>query len=74
MPSPNFTAAADIDGFSPSVVESYGAQLFLRKHLNQLHNMFYRPENGRSTSTILDQVANDITYSIPTVCSSKQGA
>jgi hypothetical protein len=47
MPSPNFTAAADIDGFGPMVVESYGAQLFLRKHLNQLHNMFYKPENGK---------------------------
>ncbi|KAF4629171.1 hypothetical protein G7Y89_g8977 [Cudoniella acicularis] len=45
MPSPNFQAASDIDGFEATVMESYGAQLFLRKHLNQLHNMFYRPEN-----------------------------
>ena len=46
MPGPNFTAAADNDGFEPIVMESYGAQLFLRKHLNLLHNMFYTPENG----------------------------
>jgi hypothetical protein len=49
MPSPNFKAAADLDGFDAIVMESYGAQLFLRKHLNLLHNMFYRPENGKST-------------------------
>lgn len=48
MPGPNLQAAADVDGFDPLVVESYSAQLYLRKHLNQLHNMFYKPENGRS--------------------------
>jgi hypothetical protein len=53
MPSPNFTAAADLGGFEPTVVESYGAQLFLRKHLNQLHNMFYKPENGKWPSTFV---------------------
>ncbi|KAG9231951.1 hypothetical protein BJ875DRAFT_99840 [Amylocarpus encephaloides] len=46
MPVPNFKTAADIDGFDPLVVESYGAQLFLRKHLNQLHKMFYSPEDS----------------------------
>ena len=47
MPGPNLQAAADVDGFDPLVVESYSAQLYLRKHLNQLHNMFYKPENGK---------------------------
>lgn len=50
MPSPNYKAAVD-DGFGHDVIESYAAQLFLRKHLNQLHNMFYKPEgdgNGNS--------------------------
>ena len=46
MPGPNLQAASDIDGFDPFIIESYSAQLFLRKHLNQLHNMFYKPENG----------------------------
>jgi hypothetical protein len=43
MPAPNYTAAV-ADGFEPRIIESYSAQLFLRKHLNQLHNMFYKPE------------------------------
>jgi len=43
MPAPNYTAAVG-DGFEHEVIESYSAQLFLRKHLNQLHNMFYKPE------------------------------
>lgn len=56
MPAPNLHAASAEDGFDPLVMESYGAQLFLRKHLNQLHNMFYRPEehypeNGPPPST-----------------------
>ncbi|KAH8685747.1 hypothetical protein BGZ60DRAFT_365116 [Tricladium varicosporioides] len=44
MPSPNLVAANEA-GFNSTVMESYAAQLFLRKHLNQLHNMFYKPEN-----------------------------
>ncbi|CAG8951092.1 hypothetical protein HYFRA_00006490 [Hymenoscyphus fraxineus] len=43
MPSPNLGVMQQ-DGFDPIVVESYSAQLFLRKHLNLLHNMFYKPE------------------------------
>jgi hypothetical protein len=46
MPGPNLQAASDVDGFDPFVIESYAAQLYLRKHLNQLHNMFYKPDNG----------------------------
>jgi hypothetical protein len=47
MPGPNLQAASDVDGFDPFVIESYAAQLYLRKHLNQLHNMFYKPDNGK---------------------------
>lgn len=46
MPSPNLGVMQQ-DGFDPIVVESYSAQLFLRKHLNLLHNMFYKPETGK---------------------------
>jgi hypothetical protein len=46
MPTPNLQAASNVDGFDPIIIESYGAQLFLRKHLNALHNMFYRPTTG----------------------------
>ena len=44
MPSPNLQAARDIDGLSEIVLESYSAQLYLRRHLNMLHAMFYNPE------------------------------
>jgi hypothetical protein len=44
MPPPNLQAAQDIDGIDQIVLESYSAQLYLRKHLNMLHNMFYNPE------------------------------
>lgn len=48
MPGPNLQAAVDIDKFDSLVIESYAAQLHMRKHLNQLHNMFYKPVNGTS--------------------------
>jgi hypothetical protein len=44
MPAPNLQAARDIDGLSDLVLESYSAQLYLRKHLNMLHTMFYNPD------------------------------
>lgn len=43
LPNPNYTAAVQ-DGFDYRIIESYSAQLFLRRHLNQLHNMFYKPQ------------------------------
>ena len=49
MPGPNLEAARKA-GFSPIVVESYAAQLFLRKHLNDLHSMFYNPDNQSKKS------------------------
>ncbi len=46
MPGLNLQAAVDGDKFDPWVITSYAAQLSMRKHLNQLHNMFYKPVNG----------------------------
>jgi hypothetical protein len=46
MPGINFGAAVDVDKFDPWIIRSYAAQLSMRKHLNQLHNMFYKPVNG----------------------------
>lgn len=48
MPGLNLHAAVEIDAFDPWVITSYAAQLSMRKHLNQLHNMFYKPVNGAS--------------------------
>lgn len=45
MPSPNIVEAVK-DGFEEKIVSSYQGQLYLRKHLNRLHNMFYKPDNG----------------------------
>lgn len=53
MPGPNLRAASELDGFEPLVMESYSAQLFLRKHLNLLHNMFYRPLGGFSSTRVV---------------------
>jgi hypothetical protein len=47
MPGPNLQAAKDADGFTDLVIESYGAQLYMRKHLNSVHNMFYKPAGGK---------------------------
>lgn len=46
MPQPNLQAAIDIDQFSQEVIKAYLAQLFMRKHLNMLHNMLYQPGEG----------------------------
>jgi hypothetical protein len=51
MPLPNLQAARDIDGIDSIILESYSAQLYLRKHLNMLHSMFYNPE-GLWTSEV----------------------
>jgi hypothetical protein len=44
IPGPNLLAAARVDGFDEITLESYSAQLWLRKHLNSLHGMFYQPK------------------------------
>ncbi|PVH80637.1 hypothetical protein DL98DRAFT_548976 [Cadophora sp. DSE1049] len=52
MPHPHF-ATQERHGIENDVVHSYVGQLFLRKHLNQLHNMFYRPDGGEPAADIL---------------------
>lgn len=47
MPPPNLAAAHE-EGFDQNVIESYTAQLFLRRHLNSLHTMFYKPRDPNS--------------------------
>jgi len=44
MPFPNLQAARDIDGIESEILESYSAQLILRKHLNMLHSTIYNPK------------------------------
>lgn len=43
MPAPS-SEALYADGFNILTVQSYMAQLYLRKHLNMLHEMFYNPK------------------------------
>lgn len=42
IPSPNLQAAGT-EGFDVLVLQRYQQQLMLRKHLNMLHSMFYKP-------------------------------
>ncbi|KAK0719508.1 hypothetical protein B0H67DRAFT_154506 [Lasiosphaeris hirsuta] len=44
MPYPNVDLAKTL-GFQEEVLQSYLAQLYLRKSLNQIHQMLYNPEN-----------------------------
>ncbi|KAL5324528.1 hypothetical protein ACEPPN_009074 [Leptodophora sp. 'Broadleaf-Isolate-01'] len=44
MPHPNLQGAVANYSLTTEIVQSYMGQLFLRKHLNQLHNMFYQPD------------------------------
>lgn len=42
----------DTREYASSIVESYAAQLYLRKHLNQIHKMVYPPDNNSSSSDL----------------------
>ena len=53
MPGLNLDALEKIDGFDSYTITSYAAQLHMRKHLNQLHNMFYKPANGTSVKIVI---------------------
>lgn len=44
MPHPNMSL---LDGFDQRVLDSYLAQLYLRKHLNSIHRMFYAPDKDK---------------------------
>jgi len=46
MPYPNINLAKEL-GFDEYVLQSYLAQLYLRKSLNVIHQLLYNPENPR---------------------------
>ncbi len=50
MPYPNVQLAQSL-GFEYNVLQSYLAQLYLRKSLNQIHSMLYNPEKPERTAT-----------------------
>jgi hypothetical protein len=48
MPPPNMSLVA---GFSQRIFDSYLGQLYLRKHLNSIHRMFYSPDDSTKAET-----------------------
>lgn len=60
MPTPNYQWAVEEDGLDPFFMESYNIQLVLRKHLNRLHNMFYKPNLGKSIQNTIANSSNRI--------------
>jgi len=67
MPYPNISLAKS-HGFDDHVLQSYLAQLYLRKSLNQIHNMLYNPEKpdplqaptGTPAGNIIDYIQNSL--------------
>ncbi|KAL7622774.1 hypothetical protein AAE478_006453 [Parahypoxylon ruwenzoriense] len=53
MPYPNSEYAVN-QGFSGHIVTGYIAQLYLRKQLNQVHNLLYDPEKQKKGITLDD--------------------
>ncbi|KAI1344892.1 hypothetical protein F5Y15DRAFT_10362 [Xylariaceae sp. FL0016] len=51
MPYPDTTWAVN-QGFPAPLVQSYLAQLYLRKQLNQIHNLLYNPENDERQASL----------------------
>lgn len=72
MPHPNIQSIVDTGGVTPLIIESYIAQLFLRKHLNQLHNMFYKPEIGKSPQVAKERCGSNVALSLQIVSHSLQ--
>ncbi|KAK4230270.1 hypothetical protein QBC38DRAFT_50184 [Podospora fimiseda] len=52
MPFPNVDMAKEW-GFDDDVLQSYLAQLYLRKNLNQIHLMLYNPDNCKPLAQLL---------------------
>ena len=59
MPYPN-THLAGQHGFDDHVLQSYLAQLYLRKNLNQIHQMLYNPENTRPLHNFIEHIQNSL--------------
>jgi hypothetical protein len=68
MPYPNIQVAKGL-GFDEHVLQSYLAQLYLRKRLNQIHGMLYNPEkplplnatSGAPGGNIIDYIQETIS-------------
>lgn len=62
MPPPNMLL---VTGFSQRVLDSYPGQLYLRKHLNSIHRMFYAPDDpakaGPDQFRNVDLVADSVS-------------
>lgn len=64
MPSPDLAVAIS-EGFDSFIVESYSAQLYMRKHLNLIHRMFYRPNTECKQILKCWKLNSNIGYSFP---------
>lgn len=70
MPYPNINLARQL-GFDDRVLQSYLAQLYLRKSLNQIHGMLYDPENpqpiqapsGAPGGNVIEYIQNTLDIS-----------
>lgn len=76
MPWPNFRAAHEEDKICTALqAESYGAQLFLRNHLNTIHSKVYGPNilTGRSLEEDyrldrpVPRIVNDLIDQLPNI-------
>ncbi|TAQ83141.1 hypothetical protein B7494_g8535 [Chlorociboria aeruginascens] len=56
MPLPNLASAVGDDGFDVVTFVHYIAQLTMRKHLNKLHAMFYKPESDATSKSHFDTI------------------
>ena len=53
MPYPNINLA--LEGYSNAIMSSYSAQLYLRKQLNLIHELFYNP-SSKSNKTLEEKM------------------
>ncbi|KAK8050625.1 hypothetical protein PG994_012355 [Apiospora phragmitis] len=63
MPYPNINLA--LQGYSNAIVSSYSAQLYLRKQLNLIHELFYNPSsrNDRTTEEKMEYLQTSLETS-----------
>ncbi|KAI9054108.1 hypothetical protein LZ554_001279 [Drepanopeziza brunnea f. sp. 'monogermtubi'] len=70
MPPPNMSAMTQEDDFDENVLRHYMKQIMLRKHLNHIHSMFYKPDNG---SNSLSPTVKSHKVHHPTIEANMQG-
>ena len=63
MPYPNINLA--LQGYSNAIMSSYSAQLYLRKQLNLIHELFYNPSsrNDRTTEEKMEYLQTSLERS-----------